>query len=692
MPRSTSPLPSHLRRLRIAFMAIALLVLSPRSSAQFFAPVGGPEGGWITSLVRDQASGAIYAGTSHQWGYNNAAGAVFKSIDGGVTWTRLATAVSGALESNTVVRGIAVTSSGTVFVGMRGAGVRRSVDGGSTFSAVSSGLPSQKIVALAAAPDGSVLAAVEQFGIYQLASGGSTWIASNTGLPNLVVRTVAVLGSTQLVGTSSGLYRRSTGSGTWSAPSVGVGSTGVNSISQGTAALYAACDNGVWLSLDGGTQWSQLSGPFSGIITYAAFESDSARLVGSQAGWHRSVAGGPWTAASGVATGAIPRCFLSGAGPLLAGTSEFGVLSSSDQGGSWTASNSGLVAHTVLRLSVTSAGSVLAGTRGGIYRKGGGGSTWDPPDIPGKNIFSLTQSPWGEVFAGNYNILSGVSDGHAFVSGDDGQSWTELAIGANPAMVSGFAFVPETHEVFASVAWNSGGVLRRNLDRSSWAVFGPADNPPCYFVGRSAVGDLYIGSEGRGVRRLPAGGSSSQWVNLGFNTSQQFAIAFSPNGHVFFGNDGVLRGIYRSVDGGQSFQPLDTYPSLYGHAIAITAEGTIFCAGRDVGVQRSTDDGATWQDVSAGLPTTSVLSLSIGPDGHLYAGTAGNGVFRSTAPVVVLCSCDLDHDGAVGGSDLAMMLGSWGACPSGCFGDFDANGSVDGADLGVLLSAWGACN
>ena len=692
MPRSASPLLRHLCRLRIAFMAFVLLALSPRSSAQFFAPIGGPEGGWITCLVRDQASGAIYAGTSHQWGYNNAAGAVFKSVDGGVTWSRLATAVSGALESNTVVRGIAVTSSGTVFVGMRGAGIRRSVNGGSTFSALSSGLPSQKVVALAVAPDDSVLAAVEQFGIYQLASGGSTWIASNTGLPNLVVRTVASLGSTQLVGTSSGLYLRSTGSSTWSAPAVGVGATGVNSFSQGVGALYASCDNGVWRSLDGGNQWSQLSGPFSGIITNAACESGSALLVGSQAGLHRSVSGGPWTAASGAAAGAIPRCFLSGSGPLLVGTGEFGVLSSSDQGGSWTASNSGLVAHTVLRLSVTSAGSVLAGTRGGIYRKGGGGSTWDSPDIPGKNIFSLAQSPWGEVFAGNYNILSGVADGHAFVSSDDGQSWSELATGANPAMVSGFAFVPETHEVFASVAWNSGGVLRRSLDQSSWSVFGPADNPPGYFMGRSAVGDLYIGSEGRGVRRLPSGGAPSQWVNLGFNTSQQFAIAFSPNGHVFFGNDGFLRGIYRSVDGGQSFQPLDSYPSLYGHAIAITAEGTIFCAGRDAGVQRSTDDGATWQDVSAGLPTTSVLSLSVGPDGHLYAGTSGNGVYRSTAPVVVLCSCDLDHDGIVGGADVGMMLASWGACPSACPGDIDANGSVGGSDLGLLLSAWGACN
>ena len=76
---------------------------------------------------------------------------------------------------------------------------------------------------------------------------------------------------------------------------------------------------------------------------------------------------------------------------------------------------------------------------------------------------------------------------------------------------------------------------------------------------------------------------------------------------------------------------------------------------------------------------------------HEYAGTSGNGVFRSTAPVVVLCSRDLDHDGIVGGADLGLVLSSWGSCPAGCPADFNLDGSVDGADLGSMLAAWGSC-
>ncbi|MCH8054070.1 MAG: hypothetical protein IH895_08425 [Planctomycetes bacterium] len=52
---------------------------------------------------------------------------------------------------------------------------------------------------------------------------------------------------------------------------------------------------------------------------------------------------------------------------------------------------------------------------------------------------------------------------------------------------------------------------------------------------------------------------------------------------------------------------------------------------------------------------------------------------------------DLDGNGVVGASDLAMLLGSWGPC-EGCPADFDGNGLVGASDLAVLLGAWGACS
>ncbi len=52
------------------------------------------------------------------------------------------------------------------------------------------------------------------------------------------------------------------------------------------------------------------------------------------------------------------------------------------------------------------------------------------------------------------------------------------------------------------------------------------------------------------------------------------------------------------------------------------------------------------------------------------------------------CPADLDDDGFVGASDLAVLLAAWGM---GGDADFDLSGSVGASDLAVLLAAWGAC-
>ena len=62
----------------------------------------------------------------------------------------------------------------------------------------------------------------------------------------------------------------------------------------------------------------------------------------------------------------------------------------------------------------------------------------------------------------------------------------------------------------------------------------------------------------------------------------------------------------------------------------------------------------------------------------------------SCEPDAAPCLSDVDGSGSVDASDLATVLGSWGAC-SGCTSDIDGNGTVDAADLATLLGSWGAC-
>jgi hypothetical protein len=58
---------------------------------------------------------------------------------------------------------------------------------------------------------------------------------------------------------------------------------------------------------------------------------------------------------------------------------------------------------------------------------------------------------------------------------------------------------------------------------------------------------------------------------------------------------------------------------------------------------------------------------------------------RAAQPVP--CPADLTGDRLVNGSDLGILLASWGTNQN----DINGDGFVDGSDLGMLLSAWGAC-
>ncbi len=57
---------------------------------------------------------------------------------------------------------------------------------------------------------------------------------------------------------------------------------------------------------------------------------------------------------------------------------------------------------------------------------------------------------------------------------------------------------------------------------------------------------------------------------------------------------------------------------------------------------------------------------------------------------IVAAPGDLDADGAIGISDLLLLLGAWGACEGPpCPGDLDGDGAVGIADLLSLLANWG---
>lgn len=61
---------------------------------------------------------------------------------------------------------------------------------------------------------------------------------------------------------------------------------------------------------------------------------------------------------------------------------------------------------------------------------------------------------------------------------------------------------------------------------------------------------------------------------------------------------------------------------------------------------------------------------------------------REWTLAINLDPADVNVDGVVDGTDLAIMLGSWGVC-GGCPSDVTGDGVVDSEDLAILLGSWG---
>ncbi len=210
---------------------------------------------------------------------------VYKSTNDGESWSAINQGLpfpgSG---SCTVICSLVVDPSrtSTIYFGWMDlentptGGLVKSVDGGSSWNRVESGLSCNQVLSLAVDPQNSAtLYAGTPCGVFKSTNGGGGWVSSNSGLTGLVVEALAVdprNSATVYAATVQGVFKSLNGGGSWVAGNSDWNFEHVRALvidPQNSSVLYAGTSAGVFKCLDGGRTWAEMNTRLSGRVVAA---------------------------------------------------------------------------------------------------------------------------------------------------------------------------------------------------------------------------------------------------------------------------------------------------------------------------------------------------------------------------------------------------------------------------------------
>jgi murein DD-endopeptidase MepM/ murein hydrolase activator NlpD/photosystem II stability/assembly factor-like uncharacterized protein len=386
--------------------------------------------------------------------YANADASVYKSVDGGLSWTR--TSLGGVFVSALVMQ---PGAPNTLYAAGSG-GVFTTTSGGDSWTRVSAGLPDSPISGLAinrGTP--STLYAATGEGAYQSLDGGGRWTEINNGLTARPIRAIAPSPSVPTVlyissgrdGVDHGQFRSTDGGATWTRMSIGptagaaVGFFAIDPVTPTTIYAGTPSVRGLYKSTDGGISWTTL-GQDGGFSLAIDPTRPSNVYLGSGDGAYKSTDGGAtWSAVgSGLPTLAgVTAVTINPASPSIvyaatAGQGDGGVYRSTDGGGSWSSATAGLPQTWISALVIdpSTPSIIYAATSGfGVYKTTNSGLTWSRANTGLTNGFvqALVTDPLAP------STLYAGTGGGVFESKDAGGSWRAINTGLTDRIVNALA-------------------------------------------------------------------------------------------------------------------------------------------------------------------------------------------------------------------------------------------------------------
>lgn len=607
----------------------------------------GPYGGLVRTFAIDSSisPSTLYAGTNH---------GVFKSTDGGVSWSPFSDGPMGGTVPSLAVD----TTTGppaTLYAGVAG-GVFKSV-GGSSWSVFSSGLQGLAVDSVAIDARTATVYAGTSSGVFK-SVGGSPFSAFNSGLQDLAVQSLAIdtttVPSSTLYATTSkgGVFKSADGS--WSAFNDGLETLNTTQLAidatKAPLVLYVESDNLVYRRTAADSSWSVVNRtqylPDIYSLAVDSTKSPPTLYVGTLSGVFRSTDAmgltGLWSEAGlGGVDGyyVIALAIDSATAPsptLYAGTVNYGAFKTTNGGNSWSRVDIRIpMAVNAMVVDPSAASTLYAGTIFGLFKSADGGGSWshltEPPNV---NIglahgnftavaIDTTSSP-PTIYAAAESI---------YKSTDGGDRWS--VVGGLGVVRSLAINAGNPSTIFAG---DGRGVFRSRDGGTSWNKSNSSpSNIKSLVIHKTPTGSTVYAATSNGIFKSPDDGDSWNMVNDA-RAGSSVSLAIDAASSTLYAAGGG--GVYKTTSGGNSWERIDSMQLMnkwmYVTSLVVDDSRTpsVLYAGTYHGVymHKSSDSADSWALIdTAGMTNSSIewLVLRSGDPSTLYAGTLQGALKRS---------------------------------------------------------------
>jgi photosystem II stability/assembly factor-like uncharacterized protein len=251
---------------------------------------------------------------------------------------------------------------------------------------------------------------------------GTNWIQIGSADSSTDILSIIMLDSGILAGTWNGFIQSTDDGTTWNAvtPTGIPADTAIWSIAMINTDLFAGTTGDIYKSSDNGNTWAEIN--------------------------------------SGIAADARITSIVASGDDIFAGSAGDGVFKSTNSGTSWTAINSNLTDTHISQLVVSDT-KLFAVTLTGVFISDNSGTSWAADTCVLKNVNCFV--------AVNDQVIAGTDDNGAFLSVDNGVTWTSFSSGM-PADTRIWSLTASSDSIFAGTSsgiWVTGSPVEVKVER-----------------------------------------------------------------------------------------------------------------------------------------------------------------------------------------------------------------------------------